>query len=164
MLFYEDFVKKIKDSKEENFGEREVFTLEVKKKLVLLGTGVPLFLVGCYFAYVGYLQNYKIIQFVFAIMFFYVASTHVKKMRNYKLIIDNTNGKLIHNSVEIIFDTIDSCTMKEGAIGKNGKEYAIILDIITNEKKQYIIPLIMNKKERFVKNIKCKTEGKFRIK
>lgn len=162
MLFYDDFIKKIKESSECKFSDLEKFGLELRRKIIWLGTAVPLMLIGIYFAYVGYLHDFRVINMLFAIIFFYIAFTHIKKIVQYKIIIDNQNNILTYDNVNIKFSEVEICTLKEGTIGKKG-EYHILLDIITYDKKQYIIPLMMNHKLNFVKNIKMKLESKFKI-
>ena len=64
-------------------------------------------------------------------------------------------------NVTLNLDEIESCTLKEGRVGKNLEP---LLDIITLDKKQYIIPLYMNNKLKFVYCIKSILKDKFIIK
>lgn len=161
-MFYDDFVKKVLERREEKYNDLEKFGLETRRKAMWLGTGIPIFLIGAYLLYVSYLNNYRVINIIFALVFFYIGSKHIKNVVNYEIKIDNKNGIMTYDSVEIEFDKIDECTLKEGSIGKKG-EYSIILDVITKEGKQYILPLMMNKKLEFVCNIKSKVGKNFKI-
>lgn len=162
MLFYDDFVKKVLEKKDEKYGDIESFGLEIKKKAVWLGTGIPIFLIGLYLGYVGYLNNYKVINMLFALIFFYIGYKHIKNVVNYEIKIDNINDIIIYEGIEVKFSEIESCTLKEGSVGKKA-EYCIILDVVTKEGKQYILPLMMNNKLKFVRNIKNRVGDNFKI-
>ena len=56
---------------------------------------------------------------------------------------------------------IESCTLEERKIGKN---LQVVLDIITLDRKQIIIPLYMKNKERFVLVMRLLLNEKFFIK
>lgn len=164
MVFYEDFLKKISENDDTIYKDKEHFSLELKKKIVFLGSGIPLLLIGIYYGYVWYFNRNSIINIILSLLILYMGIRTMKKIKNYDLVIDNVDKKMIHNKVNIDFKEVKECTIKEGAIGGKGKNYAVFLEIITNEKQQYIIPLIMNRKEIFVRNVRKILGDKFKIK
>lgn len=162
MLFYDDFVKNINEFNKNEFKDLEIFKLEFKKKLVWLCTGIPTIMISLYFAYVGYLHNYRAINIIFSILLMYMGCKHVFATLKYDIRINNKVGELIYEKMHIPFQEIESCTLRESSVGKKSN-YQIVLDIITREKKQYIIPLMMNRKIEFVGNVKYKLQKKFNI-
>lgn len=162
MLFYDEFLKKINAEKTLEFKDLEIFKIEFKKKLVWLGTGVPIIMISIYFAYVAYLNDYKLINVIFSIILMYMGCKQVMATFKYDIRIDNKEGKIIYEKMNIYFSEIESCTLRESIVGKKS-DYQIILDIITNDKKQYLVPLMMSKKVKFVANVKAKLNQKFKI-
>ncbi len=162
MIFYEDFIKKINLDSEKKFKDIEIFSLEFKKKLMWIGTGVPMLLIALYQLYEGHLNDYRLVNMISGIIFFYIGFKHLKTVFSYKIKIDNFNSNIYYEKIVINFNDIDSCILKESKIGKKGV-FQIVVDIVTKEGKQFIIPLIMNRKLDFVKNLKIKLQNKFKI-
>lgn len=162
MLFYDEFIKKINENTSTTYKDIEKYSLELKRKIMWLGTGIPILLIGIYQVYAGIQNNNNVINIIFGLIFFYIAFKHIKTVVNYKIQIDNKNKILIYENIILNFSEIKSCVLREGTIGKKGG-YQIILDIITTEDKQYLLPLMMGKKINFVKNIKYNLEEKFKI-
>lgn len=162
MLFYDEFLKKINAEKVVELKDLEIFKIEFKKKLVWLGTGIPIIMIGLYFAFVAYLNGYRAINIIFSILLMYMGCKQVMTTFKYDIRIDNKEGKIIYEKMNIYFSEIESCTLRESIVGKKS-DYQIILDIITKDQKQYLIPLMMNKKIKFVANVREKLNQKFKI-
>ncbi|MGL5122849.1 MAG: hypothetical protein ACRC6K_01590 [Fusobacteriaceae bacterium] len=162
MIFYEDFIKKINLNPEKQFKSVENFSLEFRKTMMWLGTGIPMLLIALYQLYEGYLNDYRVINMLSGIIFFYIGFKHLKTVFKYKIKIDETSNNLYYEKVVIPFDNIETCILKESKIGKKGL-FQIVIDIVTKDGKQFIIPLIMNRKLDFVKILNKKLKNKFKI-
>ena len=126
MLFYDDFVKNINEFNKNEFKDLEIFKLEFKKKLVWLCTGIPTIMISLYFAYVGYLHNYRAINIIFSILLMYMGCKHVFATLKYDIRINNKVGELIYEKMHIPFQEIESCTLRESSVGKKSN-YQIVL-------------------------------------
>lgn len=162
MVFYEDFLKKIKNAPEKKYRDVEKFSLEMKRMIMFMGTGIPILLVAIYQLYIGIYGGVKIINLAFGLIFIYVAYKQFKIVLNYKLIIDQKNRKIFYDKIEIDMDKITSCTLKEITMGKRA-EIQPAVDIVTEGGEQYIIPLMMSRKLDFVLAIKQSMGAKFQI-
>ncbi|MGL4307557.1 hypothetical protein [Cetobacterium sp. SF1] len=161
MFFYEDFIKKV-EKKEVNPREIEKFHLEFKKMIIWLGTGVPLILIGGFQAYMGYKDNMKISYFIFAIVFLFIGFKHLKMIFGYGVTLNLKEQKLLSKGVDLKFDEIDSCTVKEQVIGK-GSKVQIVADIITKDRRQIVIPLIMTRKVIFLAILRRELGNRFKM-
>ncbi|MGL6063617.1 MAG: hypothetical protein ACRC0S_00795 [Fusobacteriaceae bacterium] len=162
MVFYEDFIKKINLNPEKQFKSVEKFSLEFRKKIMWIGTGVPMLLIALYQLYEGYLNDYRVINMLTGIIFFYIGFKHLKTVFSYKIKIDGISNNIYYEKIVINFDDIESCILKEAKIGKKGL-FQVVIDIVTKEGKQFIIPLIMNRKLDFVKILNRKLKNKFKV-
>lgn len=162
MVFYEDFIKKIKNAPERKFRDVERFNLEIKRIVMFLGTGVPILLVALYQLYVGIYAGVKIVNLIFGAIFLYVAFKQFMIVASYRLVIDQKNRKLFYDNIEIEMGEIASCTLKEITIGKRA-EIQPSVDIITESGEQYIIPLMMNRKLEFILVLRSCLGSKFQI-
>lgn len=159
MLFYDEFLKKLDEEKFE-IKEIEKFSPEIKKIIVGLGVSIPLIVIAVAQLYMAKLDN-NLIRVAFAIAFIFMGIKQLKTTFSYKIQIDTKNKKMKFMNVDIDLMRIESCTLKEGRVGK---KLEAVLDIITFDKQQYIIPLYMNKKVRFVWIIREILKGVFIIK
>ena len=151
MFFYEDFIKKL-DSSAEGPGD-EKFTLDAKKTAVWLGTGIPFFIAGVLELYISYTKDFAVTDLVIGIIFFLLSARHLKMYFSYKIILDFNEKKLKSKDVTFEFDKIASCTLKEQVIGKK-RRMDVVLDVVTKDGQEIIIPLMMNKKLRFASLMK----------
>ena len=151
MFFYEDFIKKL-DSSVVGQGV-EKFTLDAKKTVVWLGTGIPFFIAGILELYISYTKNFAMTDLVIGIIFFLLSARHLKMYFSYKIILDFNEKKLKSKDVTFEFDNIVSCILKEQVIGKK-RRMDVVLDVITKDGQEIIIPLMMNKKLRFASLMK----------
>ena len=159
MIFYDDFLKKL-ESTNYNLQDVEKFSAEGKKLVVGLGVGIPLLLIALFQIYMAKFDE-SIVRIGFGAIFLYIGFKQLKTVFSYKIKIDIKNRKMFFINVTLNLDEIESCTLKEGRVGKNLEP---LLDIITLDKKQYIIPLYMNNKLKFVYCIKNILKDKFIIK
>ena len=159
MIFYDDFLKKL-ESTNYNLQDVEKFSAEGKKLVVGLGVGIPLLLIALFQIYMAKFDE-SIVRIGFGVIFLYIGFKQLKTVFSYKIKIDIKNKKMFFINVTLNLDEIESCTLKEGRVGKNLEP---LLDIITLDKKQYIIPLYMNNKLKFVYCIKSILKDKFIIK
>lgn len=159
MIFYDDFFKKL-ESTNYNLQDVEKFSAEGKKLVVGLGVGIPLLLIALFQIYMAKFDE-SIVRIGFGVIFLYIGFKQLKTVFSYKIKIDIKNRKMFFINVTLNLDEIESCTLKEGRVGKNLEP---LLDIITLDKRQYIIPLYMNNKLKFVYCIKSILKDKFIIK
>lgn len=161
MFFYDDFIKKIEKTKVQ-YKPLKKYTLEGKKMIVWLGTGVPLILIGALQGYIGYTKNFSIPYIGIATLLLFLGFKHLKNLFKYKIILDCENKKILGQGLNLSFDEIDTCTMKEGVVGK-GNRLQVIIRIVTIDKREIIIPLIMGNKIDFICTLKDELKGKFSI-
>lgn len=159
MIFYEDFVKKVEEAKIE-LQEIESFSPETKKLVSGLGVGIPLILVSLFQLYMAKLDG-SIVRVGFGLIFLYIGFKQLKTTLSYKVKVDTKNKKLTVVKMELDLAQVESCTLREGKVGKNLES---IIDIITTDKRQFLIPLYMNRKIRFVYSLKSLLGEKFTIK
>lgn len=162
MIFYEDFIKKIGKSSLDNLPEKSKFSLEFKKIVMWMGTGVPILLIALYQFYVGTYDGTKAINIIFGILFSYLAIKQMRIVIGYSVVVDSIAKILKYEKIEIDLNQVEICTLKESQIGKKA-EVQVVLDLITLDGKQYIIPLMMGRKLEFVLMIKKSLGEKFRI-
>ena len=161
MLFYEDFVKSINSKSNIEMKGIEKFPVEIKRIVSGVGIGIPLILAGLFQGYLAIIENVKVIPIVFAVAFLFLGIRQLKNTFSYKVAVDTEKRILIGEKLVQPLADIESCTLTERKIGKN---LQVVLDIITLDRKQIIIPLYMKNKERFVLVIRSLLEEKFFIK
>ncbi len=161
MIFYDDFVKKLNEPYTKTLKPIEYFTLEIRRKTSLYGTAIPLTLIALYQFYLGLANGTKIVNIVFGLVFLYLAFKNFRTIYVYRLKLDTVNEIIYMEKQEIKFSDIKSCTLKEGSAGKV-KKLLPQLDIITNDNKQYIILLMMNRKFDLVMFFKMRLGTKFK--
>lgn len=146
MLFYEEFIKNIKNDLE--LKGKESFSLELKKKIFWLGTGLPIFVMGVVEMIVFFSQkNPK--DAISGTIFLMIALRHLKVYFSYRVTLDFNKDALISKDLNFNFKDVVSCVLKEEVIDGKGKIQPV-LEVVTSEKKKIIIPLMMNKQTRFV--------------
>ncbi|MDX8335765.1 MULTISPECIES: hypothetical protein [Cetobacterium] len=161
MFFFEDFIKKINRTNVEYKPLRK-YTLEAKKKIVWLGTGVPLVLIGVLQGYMGYTKNFSIPYLAIACLLLFLGFKHLRNIFMYKVVLDCENKKILGKDLDLSFDNIDSCQLKEAVVGK-GSSIQVIIRIVTKDRKEVIIPLIMGNKINFICVLRDELKDKFSI-
>ena len=160
MFFYEDFIKKL-DKNIQGQGI-EKFGLEAKRTAVWLGTGIPFLAAGLMELYISYMKNFAVTDLAAGIIFILLSIRHLKLFFSYKIVLDFNEKKLKSKDITFDFENVKSCVLKEQTVGKR-KKLEAVLDVITKDGQQIIIPLMMNNKIRFVSLLKNEMGRKFAI-
>ena len=160
MLFYEDLVRKIEEEKIENIKKIEKFGLNGIKSLVGYGIAIPLILIGLFEVY-SYTIYHKWYLLLIGIIFLGIGLKQFKNVLMYSYVVDSHAKTLKFGKLNLQFDNVQTGTLKEM---KLGKKVVTVIDIITNDKKQIIIPLFMAKQIRFILLIKEILAERFSIK
>lgn len=162
MIFFEDFIKRIEEAEKEelHFQEEEVFGLNKKKKLGGYGIAIPLFLIAIYEIFVAlYTTKYYIIAF--SIFLFYFGFRQCKNMWVYRITVKTKEERLLFQTLDIDLKNIESAKLREARLGR---KITPVLDFITKEKKQMIIPMYMDKQVFLVRILQKLLREKFSIK
>ena len=160
MLFYEDLVRKIEEEKIENIKKIEKFGLNGIKSLVGYGIAIPLVLIGLFEVY-SYTIYHKWYLLLIGIIFLGIGLKQLKTVLTYSYVVDTETKNLKFGKLNLQFDNVQNGTLKEM---KLGKRVVPVIDMITNDKKQIVIPLFMGKQERFVLLVKEILTDRFSIK
>ena len=160
MLFYEDLVRKIEEEKIENIKKIEKFGLNGTKSLGGYGIGIPLILIGLFEVY-SYTVYHKWYLLLIGIIFLGIGLKQLKTVLTYSYVVDTETKNLKFGKLDLQFDNVQSGVLKEM---KLGKRVTPVIDMITNDKKQIVIPLFMGRQERFVLLIKEILAERFSIK
>lgn len=165
MLFFKDFIRKVEEGNYNDLKDKENFSLESMQKLGILGISFPILAIGVFSIYSatrGVKFNYAII--IIGALLCLLAFKQFSKLFSFTITIDKTKKLIKSKEINLKFINIDTCTLKEMAFKRGIRP---VLDIIYYDKevkKQLIIPLIMNKKVRFVQYFKKLLGKKFLIK
>ena len=160
MLFYEDLVRKIEEEKIENIEKIEKFKLNGAKSLVGYGIAIPLILIGLFEIY-SYTIYHKWYLLLIGVIFLGIGLKQFKNVLTYSYIIDSDAKTLKFGKLNLQFDNVQTATLKEM---KLGRKVVTVIDMITNDKRQIVIPLFMAKQERFVLLLKEILADRFSIK
>lgn len=160
MLFYEEFLKKLREA---NFKieDKEVFNVEIKKMISSVGIGIALIAIGVFQLYMTYLKQGNIGKGIFGAVLLFFAYRQFRVVFIYRMTIDTVNRILKSSKLTLNLDDVESCTLKEAKVGKH---IETVVDIITIEKKQVIIPFYMSKKVKFAYVLKKILGDRFTIK
>ena len=160
MLFYEDLVRKIEEEKIENIEKIEKFKLNGAKSLVGYGIAIPLILIGLFEIY-SYTIYHKWYLLLIGVIFLGIGLKQFKNVLTYSYIIDSDAKTLKFGKLKLQFDNVQTATLKEM---KLGRKVVTVIDMITNDKRQIVIPLFMAKQIRFILLIKEILAERFSIK
>ena len=161
MLFYEDLVKIIEEEKIENIEKIEKFNLNGTKSLVGYGIAIPLILIGLFEIY-SYTIYHKWYLLLIGVIFLGIGLKQFKNVLTYSsYIVDSDAKTLKFGKLNLQFDNVQTGTLKEM---KLGKKVVTVIDMITNHKRQIVIPLFMAKQIRFILLIKEILAERFSIK
>lgn len=161
MIFFDDFVKKI-EKREVALVGRHSFSLELKKKVVWLATGIPLLLMGIFQAYTGYAMGMKAAYFIFAVILAGLGAYHFKMAFSYRVVVDFGAGTLKNDKLNLKLEDIESAVLKR-MVAPGSKKLQACIDVITVDRKEIIIPLIMTKKVEFTALLKNYLGHKFSV-
>ena len=160
MLFYEDLVRKIEEEKIENIEKIEKFKLNGTKSLVGYGIAIPLILIGLFEVY-SYTIYHKWYLLLIGVIFLGIGLKQFKNVLTYSYVVDSDTKTLKFGKLNLQFDNVQTGTLKEM---KLGKKVVTVIDIITNDKKQIVLPLFLAKQIRFILLIKEILAERFSIK
>ena len=160
MLFYEDLVRKIEEEKIENIEKNEKFKLNGAKSLVGYGIAIPLILIGLFEIY-SYTVYHKWYLLLIGVIFLGIGLKQFKTVLTYSYIVDSDAKTLKFGKLNLQFDNVQTATLKEM---KLGRKVVTVIDMITNDKRQIVIPLFMAKQIRFILLIKEILAERFAIK
>ncbi len=161
MFFYDDFIKKIAKTKIEYKVMRK-YSLEAKKLVMWLGTGLPLILIGLLQGYIGYTKDFSIPYLAIAGLLLFLGLKHLKNIFSYKIVLDCEKKKVLGQGLDLAFEDIESCSLKEGVVGKASR-LQVIIRIVTKDKREIIVPLIMGNKIDFICALRDELGEKFSI-
>lgn len=160
MLFYEDLVRKIEEEKIENIEKIEKFKLNGAKSLVGYGIAIPLILIGLFEIY-SYTVYHKWYLLLIGVIFLGIGLKQFKNVFTYSYVVDSDAKTLKFGKLNLQFDNVQTATLKEM---KLGRKVVTVIDMITNDKRQIVIPLFMAKQIRFILLIKEILAERFSIK
>lgn len=160
MFFYDDFLKKLDGNIKGNGIEK--FGLEVKRGAMWLGTGIPFLIAGVLELYISFKKNFTINDLAVGVIFLILSLRHLKLFFSYKIVLDFNEKKLKNKDIVFEFDNVKSCVIREQVLGRK-KKLEVVLDVITKDGQQVIIPLMMNNKVRFVSLLKNELGKRFII-
>lgn len=160
MFFYDDFLKKLDSNIKGNGIEK--FGLEMKRGAMWLGTGIPFLIAGVLELYISFKKNFTINDLAVGVIFLILSLRHLKLFFSYKIVLDFNEKKLKNKDIVFEFDNVKSCVIREQVLGRK-KKLEVVLDVITKDGQQVIIPLMMNNKVRFVSLLKNELGKRFII-
>ena len=160
MLFYEVLVKKIEMGKIEDIKKIEKFGLNKARNILGYGIAIPLILFGLFEVYL-YTIHHKWYLLLIGAPFFAIGLKQVKTVFTYSIKVDTEAKNIKFKNLNLNFDDVESGTLKEM---KLGKRVVTVIDMITNDRKQIVIPLFMAKQVRFILLIKEILAERFSIK
>jgi hypothetical protein len=159
MLFYDDFIKKL-NTTTVTLKEKYNYGLNFMKRLVWLGTGLPITLIGGFQLWVLKTNGGNPVGYILALLMVLFGVYNIKMAFTYKMHIDTVSKKLINKQFTIELDKVKLVELRK-MVAPKSKKLEACLDIITHDKKQIILPLIMNNKLEFTAIIKELTADKF---
>ncbi len=161
MLFYEDLLKQLEENKNEelNLKKIEKFGLNSSKSIAGYGISVPLIAIGLFQVY-SFTVYKKWYLLIFGILFFGIGLKQFKNIITYSVLIDTEIGRIKSGKLDMLLSNVETLALKEM---KLGKRVVPVIDMITLDRKQVIIPLYMNKQLRFISILRKLLGDKFSI-
>lgn len=150
MLFYEYLVKKIETGKIEDIKKIEKFGLDKVKNISGYGIAIALILIGLFEVYL-YTIHHKWYFLLIGALSFALGLKQAKTVFTYSIKVDTEAKNIKFKNLNLNFDDVESGTLKEM---KLRKKVLPVIDMITKDRKQVIIPLYMDKQERFILLVK----------
>ena len=117
-------------------------------------------LIGLFEIY-SYTVYHKWYLLLIGVIFLGIGLKQFKNVLTYSYVVDSDAKTLKFGKLNLQFDNVQTGTLKEM---KLGKKVVTVIDIITNDKKQIVIPLFMAKQIRFILLIKEILAERFAIK
>lgn len=161
MLFYEDLLKNLEKNKNEELNLRKIekFGLNLNKSIAGYGIALPLIAIGLYqiYSYTVYKKWYLLIL---GMIFFGLGLKQFKNIFSYSILVDTEIGRIKSGKLDMLLSNAESLVLKEM---KLGKKVVPVIDMITLDRKQVIIPLYMKNQLRFISVLRKLSEKKFSI-
>ena len=130
------------------------------KSLVGYGIAIPLILIGLFEIY-SYTIYHKWYLLLIGVIFLGIGLKQFKNVLTYSYVVDSKAKTLKFGKLNLQFDNVQTATLKEM---KLGRKVVTVIDMITNDKRQIVIPLFMAKQIRFILLIKEILAERFSIK
>lgn len=161
MLFYEDLIKQLEKNKDEeiNLKKIEKFSLNSNKTIIGYGIALPLIAVGLYQIY-SYTVYKKWFLLILGMIFLGLGLKQFKNIFTYSVLIDTEIGKIKSGKLDMLLSNVKTLMLKEM---KAGKKFVPVIDMITLDRKQVIIPLYMRDQIRFISVLRKILGNKFNI-
>ncbi len=161
MLLYKNLLKELDENllEEKSLKEVEKFGLSGVKKLTAYSIAIPLISIGLFQIY-SFTLSHKWYIFVIGLIFLAIGLKHLKNLLVYGIRIYTESGRIKSGKLDIMVKDVEEATLKEMKIGK---KVLPILKLLTNEKRQFIIILLMSNQVRFLNVIKILLKDKFKI-
>ena len=162
MFFYDDLVKKI-ENKKVVLEDKYSFGLNLRKKAIWLLTGIPLLLMGIFeiYLYFNLEENSTALLLVAAFVIF-LGTYNIRMAYGYNLKIDFREGHLKNKDIDISLGDVEEVELSK-IVPPGSKRMEACISIITKDRKQVIIPLIMRKRVEFVAVLRAYYQEKFKI-
>ena len=161
MLFFEDLLKKLEENKDEelNLKKIEKFILNSSKSVIGYGISIPLMAIGLFqiYSFTVYKKWYLLIL---GMIFLGFGLKQFKNIFTYSVIVDMEAEKIKSGQLDMPLSNVETLTLKEM---KLGKRVVPVIDMITLDRKQVIIPLYMNKQLRFISVLRKLLGDRFSI-
>lgn len=161
MFLYENLKKKIENSKLELKKEYK-YGLDFRRTFIWGITGGTMLILCIFFIVTEWPKNgfnfFTLVAIITGIMGF----SFVMVLFNYKISLNIEKGKLVYKSTEIMFEEIETAVLRRSTLPGKTKRM-IYIDIITKDRIQAIIPMIMSRKWEFGAVLKTLLNEKFSI-
>lgn len=159
MFFYDEFKKRIKSETVEAKGIH-TFGKPLAKKILFILSGSIMVAVGVILEIEAAQKQQNIIQMAIPLLFIFMGISFISMINKYRIIVDADTKIIKHPKADINVDNIEKIVCKKMF---TGKKFDVALDIITTDKVELVIPLVMERREHFVLLVKGMTAGKFSI-
>ncbi len=163
MFFYDDLVKKI-ENKKIKLKNSYSYGLNFRRKAIWLLTGIPLLLMGIFEIYLYFnLEEGGSNGLLFLAAFVtFLGFYNIKMAYDYNLKVDFEKGHLKNKNVDIRLEDVEEVELSR-IVPPGSKKLEACISIITKDKKQIIIPLIMKNRVEFAAVLKEYFNEKFKI-
>jgi len=161
MVFYEDFVKKVKEKEFNLEKEKYNFGANYNQMISNFGIGIPLILLGLFEIYSMFLNGFSF-RIIIALLIMIYGLYILYNVLSYKIVIDTNSKNLKDKKINIDLDKVTLCELRK-MVAPRGKKLQFCLNFYTEDKKEIILPLIMSKKLDFVLLLKKLLGAKFQI-
>ncbi len=163
MLFYEELLKKLENNhlEKDSLKKVEKFGLSFIKKLTGYGVAIPLILIGLFETYY-FTKSHKWYILILGMIFLGIGLKHLKNLLIYgiKIFTEEGEERIRSGKLNVPIKNIDTATLKEMKVGK---KILPVLAIMTIDKRQFIIILLMENQVRFLSVIRILVKDKFKI-